>query len=90
MVAEDGGSTMRNAEQVTFGGTGRDRAHALRSDPAALAALMPAARFLPLWRGRILFSAEGLGFVAADHALLGGAPGQAGRVRRGRSISHST
>lgn len=64
---------MRIAEQVTFGGTGRDRGHALRSDPAALERLLAEGRVLPMWRGRPLIGAEGLGFVPATAPILHGA-----------------
>lgn len=48
---------MKNAEAVTFGGSGLDRAAELRSDPNALAGMMadPSVRVLPLWRGKPLF-----------------------------------
>lgn len=63
---------------MAFAGTGRDRGHALRSDPAALAALLEAGRVLALWRGRVLFAPEdgggGLGWLPAGHPLLEGAP----------------
>ena len=68
---------MQHAETVTFGGTGRDRGHALRSDPAALAGLLPQAQMLAVWRGRLLFSPEGLGFLGHDHPLLADRPATA-------------
>lgn len=54
---------MRHAEEVTFGGSGLDRAAELRGDVGALAAAMqdPAARTVPIWRGKPL--------VAGDTAL---------------------
>lgn len=55
---------------VTFGGTGRDRGHALRGDPEALAPLWQAGRVLALWRGLPLASEAGLTFLSADHPLL--------------------
>ena len=69
---------MRTAEQVTFGGSGLNRAAEIRGDAAALARAMadPAARCLPLWRGKPLLHGAGrdaLGWVALDHpALLAG------------------
>lgn len=62
---------MRNAENVTFGGSGLDRAAHLRSDPAALDALWadPAARVLLLWRGKPLANGSGLILVATAHTL---------------------
>lgn len=70
---------MRIAETVTFGGSGYDRAAQLRGDPAALDALWPTARVLPLWRGKPLMAAEGggLGWLAQDSALLADAAGVA-------------
>ncbi|TCO71959.1 NAD(+) diphosphatase [Rhodovulum euryhalinum] len=64
---------MRLAERVTFGGGGGlDRAAHLRSDRAALADLRSngAARALPLWQGKPLVCADGLGWLAADHPVL--------------------
>ncbi len=65
---------MRIAEQVTFGGSGLDRAAALRGDDAAQAALWaePGARVLPVWRGKPLVAAEadGLCWLAPGHAAL--------------------
>lgn len=49
---------MRQAEQVTFGGSGLDRRQQLRGDPQALAAAWPRALVLPYWRGRPLVSGE--------------------------------
>jgi NAD+ diphosphatase len=49
-----GTAPMRDAETVTFGGGGLDRAEDLRRDAAALAALPP--RTLPLWRGKPLLA----------------------------------
>lgn len=63
---------MKIAETVTFGGTGRDRAHGLRADAAELARLLETGRVLPLWRGRVLAGDEGLGWVAADNPILTG------------------
>ncbi len=63
---------MRLAETVTFGGTGRDRGHALRGDAAALARLLAEGRVLPLWRGRPLLAPGGLGWLAPDDPLLDG------------------
>ncbi|EAR50535.1 hydrolase, NUDIX family protein [Oceanicola granulosus HTCC2516] len=48
---------MRIAEQVTFGGSGLDRAAELRGDAATLAA-DPAARTVLLWRGKVLVTGE--------------------------------
>ncbi|WP_179378629.1 NAD(+) diphosphatase [Jannaschia marina] len=71
---------MRDAEAVTFGGGGLDRAEDLRRHPGELAALP--ARTLPLWRGKPLIGAarDGLalmeGHALADH----GTPVLLGRV----------
>jgi NAD+ diphosphatase len=47
---------MRSAEQVTFGGSGLDRAAELRGDIPALAALLQDAgsRTIVLWKGKPL------------------------------------
>ena len=52
---------MRNAEQVTFGGSGLDRAADLRGDIPKLAAAMDdaATRTIILWKGKPLVSGEG-------------------------------
>ncbi|MEO5615878.1 MAG: NAD(+) diphosphatase [Cypionkella sp.] len=67
---------MRLAETVTFGGSGLDRAAALRSDPVRMAELLADGRVLPIWRGKPLIVAQnGLGWVAAESVVLGaGAP----------------
>ncbi len=51
---------MRLAEQVTFGGSGLERAAHLRGDAAALAELWATAGtgVLPVWRGKPLFEGE--------------------------------
>ena len=66
---------MRNAERVTFGGSGLDRASEMRYDAKAVAAAAtdPAARAVVFWRGKPLISAErpaGLIRLAMDHAAL--------------------
>ncbi|WP_127902635.1 NAD(+) diphosphatase [Solirhodobacter olei] len=63
---------MRQAEMVTFGGSGLDRAAALRADAAAQAAMWadPAARVLPVWRGKVLVAGAALGWVAPGHPAL--------------------
>lgn len=69
-------------EQVTFGGSGLDRADRLRGDAQALAALRaaPACRILALWQGRPLVTegAQGLALcgLPADHPLWQGAATQ--------------
>ncbi len=64
---------MRLAETVTFGGTGRDRGHALRGDRAAQDRLWQEGRVLALWRGRLLLAPEGLSWLPPGHPLLNGA-----------------
>jgi NAD+ diphosphatase len=62
---------MRQAETVVFGGSGLDRAAALRKDPAALARARDRGRVLPVWRGKPL--AEGgrrLGWLDPGHPAL--------------------
>jgi len=66
---------MRLAETVTFGGSGLDRAYALRRDPREMARLTadPRARILPLWRGKPLVVGEArdrLGWIRAGHPVL--------------------
>jgi len=64
---------MRHAEEVTFGGSGLDRAAQLRNDPAAMAAHLAQGKVLPIWRGKPLFDADAaLAWVHADHAVLAG------------------
>ena len=58
---------MKQAESVTFGGSGLDRAAHLRADP-------PMGDVLPLWRGKILLSEGDEGrspiFLPADHVVF--------------------
>ncbi|WP_170337151.1 NAD(+) diphosphatase [Ruegeria arenilitoris] len=66
---------MKRAEQVTFGGSGLDRAALIRSDAQRLAVAQndPSARCLLLWRGKILVSGEALNslaFVPMTHDLV--------------------
>ena len=73
---------MRNAETVTFGGTGLDpaavgawdRAGNLRGDAQGVARLRaaPEARVLPVWRGKPLLDTQTLrlGWVAPGHPVL--------------------
>jgi NAD+ diphosphatase len=66
---------MKNAESVTFGGSGLDRAGELRGNPEALASARadPTARAIVFWRGKPLISAErpaGLIRLTLDHAAL--------------------
>ena len=62
---------MKNAETVTFGGSGLDRAAQLRGDIGVTAA-DPAARSLVLWRGKPLLETEdgGLARLPLDHAIM--------------------
>jgi len=69
---------MRIAEEVTFGGSGLERAAHLRGDEAAQARMLgdPAARVLPVWRGKPLFADEAheaLHWVAPGAPILAGA-----------------
>ncbi len=54
---------MKNAETVTFGGSGLDRAAHLRGDTDAIAKLRsnPAARAIPLWQGKPLIVGQDRG-----------------------------
>lgn len=52
---------MKGAEEVTFGGSGLNRAAELRGNPDEIARLLSdtSARVLPLWRGKPLMESEG-------------------------------
>ena len=57
---------MKIAEQVTFGGSGLNRAAELRSDPAKIQKLMMAsnARAMGLWQGKPLFANDEVDRIA--------------------------
>lgn len=62
---------MRIAESVTFGGSGLDRAAALRKDPAALASALTGGTVLPIWRGKPLMQDSGHPcWLDPGHAVL--------------------
>ncbi len=62
---------MRHAETVTFGGSGLDRAAALRSDPKAIAGLLARGLVLALWRGKpLVVSGDRLVWLPAGHPVL--------------------
>ncbi len=61
---------MKNAEQVTFGGGGLDRAAHLRADAAALDALKAQAQTLVLWRGKPLITGDALALLPMDHPVI--------------------
>ena len=64
---------MKHAEQVTFGGSGLNRAAHIRMDEDALAAAMahPKAACVLLWRGKPLMRGEGeLALVPMNHPIL--------------------
>lgn len=66
---------MKLAEQVTFGGSGLDRAAHIRSDEAALKTAMARhdAAAVVLWRGKPLVRGEGfdeLAMIPLDHPVL--------------------
>lgn len=66
---------MKNAEKVTFGGSGLDRAAHLRSDSDALSALKdhPDTRILPFWRSKPLISGDARnqgGWLTMDAEIL--------------------
>ena len=67
---------MQNAETVTFGPSGLDRAAHLRGNAEEMTRLQSAGRVLVLWRGKPMFQSEsgGLAWVPAGHAILTGAP----------------
>lgn len=62
----------RGMEGLTFRDSGLDRAAHLRARPEAMAAALadPAARMLPLWRGKPLLEGEALAWLATDHPAL--------------------
>lgn len=67
--------SMKYAEQVTFGGSGMNRAAHVRADAAALdkARAHPQAACLLLWRGKPMVQGENrdrLAMVAMDHPIL--------------------
>ncbi|MFP7571932.1 NAD(+) diphosphatase [Marivita sp. S2033] len=67
---------MRNAEYVTFGGSGLDRAAEIRGNIPALAAALhaPESRTIVLWKGKPLLVGDGrtrqLARLPLDHAIL--------------------
>jgi NAD+ diphosphatase len=65
---------MRQAESVTFGGSGLDRAGHLRGRADEIARLLaaPGAGVLAIWRGKPLLRSESRepAFLAADHAVF--------------------
>lgn len=62
---------MQNGETVTFGGSGLDRAAALRGDPARIAQLLATGRVLPFWRGKpAIIAGTDLAWVAANSPVL--------------------
>ncbi len=85
---------MRQAEHVTFGGSGLDRAAALRGDANQMAALLAKGAVLPLWRGKPLIAGDALAWLPSDTAVLdGGKPAlflgmDSGQPRFAVDISH--
>jgi NAD+ diphosphatase len=62
---------MQGAEQVTFGGSGLDRAAMFRDDPAKLAALEASGQTLVMWRGKVLMRPDMVpGWLPAGHPVL--------------------
>lgn len=63
---------MRNAEQVTFGGAGLDRAAKVRNDSGALSAALAHddAACVLLWRGKPLIEGDRLALVPMSHPVL--------------------
>ncbi len=66
---------MRGAEEVTFGGSGLDRAAQLRGRPEEIARMLadPGARMLPLWRGKPLMDEGGGGWISPEHTVAAAA-----------------
>lgn len=68
---KQGEGRMRIAETVVFGGSGLDRAAALRKEPRRLAEALEAGSVLPVWRGKPLVGpGEALGWLPAGHPAL--------------------
>jgi NAD+ diphosphatase len=67
---------MRIAETVTFGGSGLDRAAALRKHPELLDTALAEGAVLPVWRGKPLLRGQDPGWLPRDHPVLahGGQP----------------
>ncbi|SMX45121.1 NAD(+) diphosphatase [Actibacterium lipolyticum] len=65
---------MRHAEEVTFGGSGLDRAAQLRGDAAAIDDIWNASttRVMLLWRGKPLFADGALAWLGCTHPVLDG------------------
>ncbi|MDJ0826481.1 MAG: NAD(+) diphosphatase [Rhodobacter sp.] len=63
---------MRIAEQVTFGGSGLDRAAERRGKSAEIARLLadPGTRALALWRGKPLMAKDSAGWLPIGHVVL--------------------
>ena len=66
------GADMKNAEQVTFGGSGMNRAAHIRADADALDAALhhPDAACVLLWQGKPLMRGEALAMVPMNHPVL--------------------
>ena len=81
---------------MTFGGSGLDRAAALRGDPARMAAVLAGGTVLAVWRGKPLVAEQALVWLAADSpVLLGAGPAvflglDDGTPRFAQDISHWT
>lgn len=76
---------MKNAEQVTFGGSDLNRAAHIRNDSAALdqARAHAQARCVVLWRGKPLVQGESrdtLAMMAMDHPILNAGHADAGNL----------
>lgn len=62
---------MRHGEEVTFGGSGLNRAAELRGDAGRMAELLSTGRVLPVWRGKpLVVAGTALGWVCADSPVL--------------------
>lgn len=61
---------MRQAETVTFGGSGLDRAAQLRRNPEALTLALGRGQVLALWRGKPLAQDDRLVWLPSDHPVL--------------------
>lgn len=69
-IRSETGGGMRLSENVTFGGSGLDRAAHLRRDPEKLRDISRAGKVLALWCGKPLFQQDRLTWLSTDHPLL--------------------
>jgi NAD+ diphosphatase len=66
----EGRQEMRNAETVTFGGSGLDRNAAFRRNREGLGEALDRGSVLPIWRGKPLIEAGNLVWLPQGHPVL--------------------